>query len=267
MTQPPLSRQIQKLERAVGVSLLERDNRSVALTDAGKAFLDEARGLLNSVERATHHVQQIAAGKRGLLNVGFTAATGFSVLGTILDEIHEHMPGVHVDLHELVTGEQVEQLRSGNIDFGLGRLTGVHEELRSRVIHSERLVAAVPTSDRLVDGSGTIRRSDLSGRTIIMHSPERAKYFSDLITKHFTTSEFRVEHYLGQITTMINLTVRGHGVALVPESAKSLRIEGVEFLGFEDLEENIAEICAMWNKRSTNPALSLWLSHKGLDWP
>ncbi|MFC7587282.1 LysR family transcriptional regulator [Nonomuraea antimicrobica] len=48
MTQPPLSRHIQKLERVVGVTLLERDNRHVVLTDAGRGFLEDARRMLSS---------------------------------------------------------------------------------------------------------------------------------------------------------------------------------------------------------------------------
>ena len=52
MTQPPLSRQIQKLERAVGAQLLIRDNRRVTLTAAGEVFLVEARRLLSLAETA-----------------------------------------------------------------------------------------------------------------------------------------------------------------------------------------------------------------------
>jgi len=121
MTQPPLSRQIQKLEKTVGAELLERDNRRVQLTPAGTAFLDEARRLLALAERAPVTARRIASGRSGLLRIGFTAASGFSILGPLLEEISAILPDVDVDLQELVTGEQIQALETGELDLGLAR--------------------------------------------------------------------------------------------------------------------------------------------------
>ena len=76
MTQPPLSRQIQKLERAVGVRLFERDNRKVELTTAGRAFLAEARRLLALASGALEQVQRIQAGSAGTVRCGDSSASG-----------------------------------------------------------------------------------------------------------------------------------------------------------------------------------------------
>jgi DNA-binding transcriptional LysR family regulator len=97
MTQPPLSRQIQKLEKSVGTELFERDNRKVQLTAAGSAFLEEARRLLALAERAPLTARRIASGRSGLLRIGFTAASGFSILGPLLEEISAILPDVDVD--------------------------------------------------------------------------------------------------------------------------------------------------------------------------
>ena len=121
MTQPPLSRQIQKLEKTVGVELLERDNRRVALTAAGRAFLVEARKLVVAADRAPLLARRIAAGRSGVLRIGFTAASGFSLLGPLLSEIERVLPDVDVDLQELVTGEQLQALENGDLDLGLAR--------------------------------------------------------------------------------------------------------------------------------------------------
>src|SRR5881397_1822883 len=75
MTQPPLSRQIQRLERAIGVRLLERDNRRVVLTEAGRAFLAEARRLLALVDTAGDLARRVDQGAAGTLRLGFTAAS------------------------------------------------------------------------------------------------------------------------------------------------------------------------------------------------
>src|SRR3712207_1729644 len=72
ITQPPLSRQIQNLEREVGVQLLERDNRKVALTTAGQAFLVEARRLLVLARSSLEQAQRIQAGSAGTVRIAFT---------------------------------------------------------------------------------------------------------------------------------------------------------------------------------------------------
>src|SRR5687768_6515598 len=108
MTQPPLSRQIQKLERAVGVSLLQRDNRRVVLTDAGAAFLEEARRMLTIAETAGDRARRIESGAAGTLGLGFTAVSAIGMLGALLRQLSDHLPDVDVILHERVTAGQVD---------------------------------------------------------------------------------------------------------------------------------------------------------------
>src|SRR5687768_17424728 len=103
MTQPPLSRQIQKLERAVGVRLFERDNRKVELTTAGETFLTEARRILALASGALEHAQRISAGSAGTVRIGFTATSTFSVLISLLNLVSEAYPDIRLDLFELVT--------------------------------------------------------------------------------------------------------------------------------------------------------------------
>src|SRR5215218_562060 len=70
MTQPPLSRQVQKLERQVGAQLLERDNRRVTLTPAGEVFLAEARRLLSLADSAPELARRVSSGSSGVLRIG-----------------------------------------------------------------------------------------------------------------------------------------------------------------------------------------------------
>jgi DNA-binding transcriptional LysR family regulator len=70
MTQPPLSRQIQKLERGVGAQLVERDSRQVSLTLAGQAFLEDAYRLLTTVDQAVDQARRVEAGSAGTLHLG-----------------------------------------------------------------------------------------------------------------------------------------------------------------------------------------------------
>src|SRR3712207_3904589 len=113
MTQPPLSRQIQNLEREVGVRLLERDNRKVALTTAGQAFLVEARRLLVLARSSLEQAQRIQAGAAVTVRIAFTAASTFGVLTRMLNLVSTRYPDIHLDLFEMVTREQVDRLIKG----------------------------------------------------------------------------------------------------------------------------------------------------------
>jgi DNA-binding transcriptional LysR family regulator len=121
MTQPPLSRHIQKLERAIGVTLLERDNRRVVLTDAGRGFLDDARRMLSLVDTAGDRARRISNGATGTVRLGFTAVSAISMLGALLRRLAERLPEIDVILHERVTAGQVDGILRGELDLGLAR--------------------------------------------------------------------------------------------------------------------------------------------------
>ncbi|MGG5752167.1 LysR family transcriptional regulator [Zafaria sp. Z1313] len=255
MTQPPLSRQIQKLEKAVGVELLERDNRKVSLTAAGLAFLADARRLVVSADQAPLTARRIAEGQAGVVRIGFTAATGFSLLGPLLSQISDELPGIDVDLRELVTGEQVQALQNGELDLGLARPPFDTELFQSRLLLSESLLLAVPAGHPLDRLRRPVGEGDLGDVPLIMHSPTKARYFYDLAVRHMPVQHGNVVHTVSQILTMVALVAAGRGVAFVPESARLLGIDGVSYLRLEGDERDVVQLHAIWLKGSRNPAL------------
>lgn len=255
MTQPPLSRQIQKLERSVGVELLERDNRKVSLTAAGSAFLVEARKLVIAAERAPHTARRIAAGRSGQLRVGFTAASGFSLLGPLLSEIATELPDVDVELQELVTGEQIEAIADGDLDLGLARPAFDADLFESHLMFTEDLMLAVPAGHELDQLNRSLTVADLKGVPLIMHSPIKARYFYDLVVRNIPVEHGNVVHTVSQILTMVALVASGRGVAFVPESASMLGVEGVSYLRLAEIEPDAVELYAIWSREMRNPAL------------
>lgn len=256
MTQPPLSRQIQKLEKIVGAELLERDNRKVELTSAGRTFLDEARRLMALAERAPVTARRIASGKSGVLRIGFTAASGFSILGPLLDELSGIIPNVDIELHELVTGDQLAGLLTGELDLGLARPPFDRESFDSHLLYRESMMLAVPEGHPLGRLGRSIAADDFSGEPLIMHSPTQARYFYDLVVRMLPIRHANVVHTVSQILTMVSLVAANRGLAFVPHSATLLGIRGVEFLPLEGGDSEQVELHALWNRRITNPALS-----------
>jgi DNA-binding transcriptional LysR family regulator len=123
MTQPPLSRQIQLLEHELEIQLLVRTNRSVKLTVAGSAFLQEARQLLALAENAASSAQRIATGQSGLINLGFTGGSSYSFLPRMLASTNASLNNIDIVLHEMMTRSLVEALHAHAIDISLLRLT------------------------------------------------------------------------------------------------------------------------------------------------
>lgn len=256
MTQPPLSRQIQKLEAAIGVHLLDRDNRRVALTPAGEAFLREARRILAIAEAAPDLAQRISSGTRGLVRVGFTAASTFGILGRLLNELERRLPEVRVELFEMVTREQVAALAAEDLDLGLARPPFDPDLFDSRLLHREALLLAVPEGHRLTGLDRPAAPDDLAGEPLIFHSQQRARYFYDLVVSMVPLAQERVVQSVSQILTMLWLVSAGRGLAFVPASATLLGIPGVVFVPLATPIREPVELHLLWPRRSSNPALA-----------
>src|SRR3954462_8135985 len=94
MTQSPLSRQIQLLERILGLTLLERTSRNVALTPAGRVFLIEARRIVRLAESAALSARRVAHGEAGRIAIGFTAVSGYSLIPQIVAQARASLPHI-----------------------------------------------------------------------------------------------------------------------------------------------------------------------------
>jgi DNA-binding transcriptional LysR family regulator len=255
MTQPPLSRQIQKLERAIGAQLLARDNRRVTLTAAGQVFLVEARRLLALVEAAPELARRISSGYSGLVRIGFTAASAYGLLGRLLNTLSRELPDLDVDLSEMVTRTQIAGLTNEKIDLGLARPPFDREMFDSRLLHREPLLVAAPAGHPLLTLGRDARPADVTGELVVMHSPTEAKYFYDLVVGSVPIAPEQIVHTVSQILTMLWLVAARRGIAFVPASAVRLPIEGVGFVRLELAEPEPVELHLLWRRDSVNPAL------------
>jgi DNA-binding transcriptional LysR family regulator len=260
MTQPPLSRQIQLLERAVGAALLERTSRSVRVTPAGRAFLVEARRILKLSESAALKAWRIAAGKAGSLSIGFTAAAGYNFLPKLIRLTRSHMPNVDLALKEMVSGEQVEGLLTGRIDLGLFRPPIDQRELESLCILQEPLLAAISSDDPRAR-QRSLRLQDFDKKPFIMYSTDGARYFHDLVTGLLNREQVSPANvqYMTQIHSILALVSAGLGAAMVPAAAQSLHFDGVTFRVIRTTPERPVELYLVWRKDSDNAVMSQFL--------
>ncbi|MFO1502923.1 MAG: LysR family transcriptional regulator [Steroidobacteraceae bacterium] len=262
MTQPPLSRQVQILEHLVGVTLLERTSRSVRLTAAGRSFLVDARRIVKLAEQSTALAQRVARGELGSLSLGFTAASGYSFLPRLLEQIRGNLPGIDLQLTEMVTPDQLDALRNGSIDLGLLRPPVSLAEFGVIPALQEALVIAAPASGPL-STKRISRLHDLEGLPFIMYAPAGAGYFHDLLTERFYALGIapRYVQFVSQIHSILALVGAGMGYGLVPAGAQCMHMDGVRFEQLDDADMPPVELVLCHRRSNDNPALARLLEY------
>ncbi|MEG1548630.1 MAG: selenium metabolism-associated LysR family transcriptional regulator [Clostridia bacterium] len=144
LTQPALSNHISKLEKELGITLFERNNKKTELTQAGQQFYFSALEILNQREIALLNLQKYQGKIDGMLQVATSSVPGQYILPDILVGFHQIYPDVTYNLHYSDSGEVVSALLSGELDFGF---VGCEPESRNLVyekVADDELVVIAP---------------------------------------------------------------------------------------------------------------------------
>ncbi|MGW1682800.1 LysR substrate-binding domain-containing protein [Saccharopolyspora sp. NPDC002376] len=256
MSQPPLSQQIKRLEHEVGVPLLRRTTRQVALTAAGEAFLREARKTLESAEAAPKLARQAAAGEIGVVRLGFSGQTSYQVMLLIVRKFRERYPDVRFDIvSPLYGGELVDRIHQQEIDAGLLRLPVPIEGLSVRELEQHQLAVALPDNHRLADGR-SVGVADLRDEPVISYPTNRGSVVNQLVQavclRHGFSPNFVQE--APDTHTILSLVGAGSGVGLVPATAAHLKVPGVVLVPVHDAPP--VPLALVWREGDANPALA-----------
>lgn len=254
ITQSPLSRQIQLLERKIGCAVFRRTSRAVVLTEAGRTLLPEARRILRQLENAQKTARDVSLGRGGVVRCGFTAATAYRFLPALLRSVSARIPGSSIELREMVSFRQIAALDAGELEIALLRPSIDLQRYCGRLVAREKLVLAIPTGHDLC-AREFVQWDDLAGVNFIMYDSVEAKYFDDLITSFLTEKRVwpNIVQRLTQIHSILSLVRANVGVAIVPESAPILEISDIEYRDFFDGDAPFAELMIVWRKETHNP--------------
>ncbi|WP_413098966.1 LysR substrate-binding domain-containing protein [Streptomyces sp. Inha503] len=255
MTQPPLTRQIQALERALDVVLFERTGRGARITAAGRVFLDHCHRVLALLDAAPTATRRAAEGRTGTLRLAFTAIGAYAILADVLDLVKRHLPDVTVELTELVSPDQFTALSELRIDLGLVR-PPIPEGYASLLVHSEDLVLAVPSGHPLAhdDDDTPVALTDVAD-DYIGYSPEGSRYLHDICAAMIGVDRYAVSQLTSQVPTMLALVRAGLGCALIPRSIMTMGVHGVRYRELAPADAHSVTLHACWSPDSPNPAL------------
>src|SRR5918998_261438 len=230
MSQPPLSMQIKGLEAELGVELLNRSTRRVALTDAGRTFLERARAILAAVEEAREAARGAEHGAQGRLHVGFVSTATLSLLPPSIRLFRERFGGVELELKELTSAQQVDALYEGEITVGLVRLPMRAPGIRFEPVSQEQLVVAVP-SGHVLEKLDRVPLEAVVDLPLIFFTRQLIPGFHAQIVELFQrVGAFpKVAQHAVHLQTIVGLVASGVGIAILPGSAERLSREGVVY--------------------------------------
>jgi DNA-binding transcriptional LysR family regulator len=235
VAQPALSQQIRRLERALGVALLTRTSRSVALTPAGLVLRDRARAVLLQVERDLEETVRVGRGEEGRLDVGFVSSS--LPLGPIqrVQAFRERYPRVQVELTEGYTAQLLDLLARGVLDLAVVRDPDPREDIVGTTFHVEPFVAAVPAGHRFADRA-SIRATELAGDPFVFFPANAGALATERNLAPIVEGGRvpRIVQVGSSWATLLHLVRAGVGVTVAPASALLVAPDGVVALPLED---------------------------------
>jgi len=229
--QPPLSQQIQALEKEVGAQLLERSKRWVRLTQAGKLFLGDARKILALSEQAVETARRASKGEVGELRVGFTSSMPFTVtLQQVVNLYRQRYPHVTLSLQEMPSVRQIEAIAQRNLDLGFIRPPEVEipNGVSALTLRHDPLLLVAPSEHRLAR-KNSVQLSELAGEAFVMYSRDVGTGLHAQILRLCRQAGFEphIVQEAREASTIIGLVAAGCGVSILPESFQCIQMDGV----------------------------------------
>jgi DNA-binding transcriptional LysR family regulator len=257
INQPPLSLQIQRLEKELGAKLFRRETRGVTLTDAGKLLLEEARVILRQVEKAQVGVRSQARGESGKLIVGSSAATYFHpLIPTIIREYGKRYPHVILAPQESNTALILARLSARQVDVAfIWGPTNERDDLTIELIANEETLIVLPAGHALAK-SASAPIAALEKETFVLYPREFNPRGHDSIIEACKQAGFSPK--LGQVAphliSVMPLVSAGFGVSIVPRSVSYIYCEGVTYMPIEG-DAPHTQVCFAYRRNDHSPAV------------
>lgn len=213
---PAISRRLTGLEDELGIHLLERSTRRVALTQTGREFLPRARRLLDELEESLLGIRETAARRRGLVTVACIPTAAYYFLPATLAAFARRFPEVRVRIMDLSGDDVASAVGSGAAEFGIGMEGVAHPETEFRPLRQDPFVLACRRDHRLAARRDAVRWRELEGERLVgvsRRSGNRLILDRALLPRNIRPAwRYETEH----LSSCLGLVEAGLGIAVVP---------------------------------------------------
>ena len=222
IAQPPLSRQIQQLEDELGVQLFQRNSRPVRLTEAGRLFYEQALQVLHRVDQMKNAARQVGRNQRQSISIAYVASTLYGGLPMLVRMFRKRYPDTDVHLVDMGSIQQIQELKSGRIDLGLGRIRTNDSSVSRTVLREERLVLAIAPGSPLAADSGRIGLPALADQRLIVYPKDPRPSFADHVLGllHDQGIQPAEIHEVRELQAALGLVAAEMGVCIMPAAAR-----------------------------------------------
>lgn len=261
VSQPALSRQIRDLEDELGFLLLERSAKSVRLTEAGRAFLTEARAVLQRVDEAVKTARAVSTGGSGELHVGYAPSLTARILPQTLRAFQAELPNVRVRLHDFSTEEMLAGLRDGKLQIAfVVRLTpAMLRGLRFEELARDSMCLAVAPKHPLA-GRRTVTLAEVAHEPLITYTRKDYPDAHENLATMFAAikSKPRIVEEHDSVSSLIAAVEAGNGVTIAPESLACTAGPRLKLIRFSPALEPLV-VGAAWAKDGLTTAAERFL--------
>ncbi len=248
LSQPSLSRLIKQLETEMNVVLVDRYHRPLQLTAAGLFFYDKINTLLIELDTITTMTQRLSMPSKAL-NIGFVPSVLYGLLPEVIAVFKRQNPDIEVNLKDISSYQQIEALKSGEIDVGFGRFEHKDPWIQQILLRHERYLVALPKTHALAEVKEQ-RLIDLAdSRLILYHQTHLPAAIASQATTSSTDKDkiadivtepllhLFAQHGIVPIRTTtvsdlqvaLGLVAAGEGITLVPASLQVMRTKQISY--------------------------------------
>ncbi|MFK0310431.1 LysR family transcriptional regulator [Pseudomonas sp. NPDC090233] len=215
ISQPALSRRIEKLEDALGVRLFERTTRKVSLTQAGRGFMPSVERLLDDLDNALLGISEVASTRLGQVTVACVPSAAYYFMPRVIAHYHQQYPRIKVKVLDSSAHDVLSAVVEGEADFGLSFMGTLEADVEFEPLVQESYVVAC-RRDHPLAGRGSVSWDEFYQQDYISLGKTSGNRFlldqalSGIVPQRQSICETR------HVTTMIGLVEAGLGVAAVP---------------------------------------------------